>query len=320
MHRLVILPLGILRRWRRSPRRSAPAAKEVLQDVAEDAGVLAQAANGVVEPVLSERDIDPDPVAPLAELLEPSGHRHPVEDLEFKTSRRNPVLDEPGLQGIDDLRVVGGDGRVAPAVEDCPDSTAEILANLRGPGEGDLLGFEVDSLTDPAVEAWPPESLDVGEGAPESGLQDHPCVFAGLPAFSVESDGLVCIARALHVDPQEVAMLSGLRGEMEQVLTGQLPLDAEAEMGELQRDIAVEGAFAEQIVELAVGVADRSCFSCGLDMFSKDVESYREAARVQALDDIERLGGAFTRDIGPGEGMGGPLRQKGQAPGKYRVE
>src|SRR3954454_22501799 len=156
-------------------------ADRVAGDVAGDLRVLLQAAQRVLVPVPAKRDVDPQLVPLLHELvteLRPDAQEH--LELVVVVAQTAPAHEPAAL--VDEPAVVRGDAHVAPGVEERLERPHEARPHRLERAERDLFRLHVDPFAEAHARLEIRERLDVAEGPPEHGLEDDAEVVEALAA------------------------------------------------------------------------------------------------------------------------------------------
>src|ERR687893_164553 len=234
-----------------SPYGARHAAEHVLRHVSGYLGVLLEAPARVLEPLLTERHVDPE-LVPGPDQYPPELLVHAEEHLELVAVLRDfELVDEP--EGVPDQElVVGRDPDVSTALQELVEEEYVILPDGVEVLVGDLARLVVDALAQAHRDPGLDEAADVLQAAPHVGLDHGPHVL--VPAAQID-DHLqrdAGIRRVLHVHPDEAAPGSRILDDLLQVRPAQLLAQREPEAGELHRDPRAEVMFVQRVYHLFV--------------------------------------------------------------------
>ena len=180
---------------------------------------------------------------------------------------------------LDDRLVLGRDRGVAVTCKRCLDEAEIRCVDVRLDRIRKLRRLEVRALHKPQVGAQREQGRQIGLGAVEVRLQHGADVLvARLTEAAVDPQGRLDQARLLHVDPNEVPELARPLDEALDVHVGQLLVELEAEMSELERDVDREPLGRDALQDLPVARDD----GVGLDL-APDALAEQRRVRVKAL-------------------------------------
>ncbi len=112
--------------------------------------------------------------------------------------------------------------------------------------------------------------------------------------------------RVLHVDPHEEVVAAGKVEDTAEVVGGRGPVDLQAELGELERDVPLDAGVEDLLDHLLIFAGRLRRLGMGRDALAEQVEADEHAARLDLARGFDGFVDAF-----PGNE---PAREAGQAP------
>jgi hypothetical protein len=270
--------------------------EEVLGQKDDVRGAFGQTAHEVGIPLGTKGKVDADPEALGSEAaLEVATDA--VQHLKLEGRFVDVVLANEGSHLLNDGFVVGGytaENALASRWIGEGDYALHELdivgVDVRLRGKGDCGAFFVGSLAEADADVFVEETLGVGFGAEEIGLEDGAYGSRELYGEALgHGDGGFGIGRAFHVDADEGLDVGGVLDHLAYDAFGEGGIEVHANLGELDADVGVEAAGVDGVEKLVIDISRFPAFSFGSDGFAEGVEGDSDAFFVDSLAGGERL-------------------------------
>ena len=240
-----------------------------------------------------------DPVAQLRTDAE--------QHLELVAVGRQRTFAQQPQRLVDEPFVVGGDRRVAAAVDQRLQRAHEAVPHRLVVAELDRLRLDVDPLAEP--DARTRERRGVVDRALQRGLKHRADAPVTLVAqLAEEPQRVVRRRRVLHVDPHEAVRRLGRRDHGLDVALAEVVAELQPEPGRLDADVGVEPVLLERVERGDVLGRDRGRLVLVLDLLPEHVDGRELPLGVQPCDRLARVRKPRAGDVAGRELAHHPLR------------
>src|SRR6185503_18978422 len=183
---------------------------------------------------------------------------HAEEHLQLEAVAADSLALREGETALDQGLVMGGDRRIRAAAERRLDEPEVRLVDVGLVRVGDVRRLEIGALHEAQIGRERKQRLEVMFGTKEVGLEHGAdTVVTRLAQPAIDAEGRVDDVRLLHVDPDEAAEPLGDLHDLLDIRVRDLLVELEAEMGQLECDVARQILRMETLEHTAVLARDR---------------------------------------------------------------
>ena len=200
---------------------------------------------------------------------------------------------------------MGGNGGIDPVLQEIAGEFEEAPVHLALAWEGDGGGFEVSAFAQADADFGGAQLFDIGLAAVQVALNHHADRAVARVQRMHQIERATGIGAGFHIDANKAADFGGAADQPLDVGQALLRGKIEAELGELERDVALNPAAVEGVEGPQVDVAGFGGLREGGDALAQVVECHGDAFGVE----LTGHGQGFLEGLTSHEPGGEPARQ-----------